>query len=116
MNRENLHRLIDKYEEKFYVLNGSKHDGIFKWRAAKQFRDVWFSEESKTIPFSEKFALAKKKFSILMDNSYVSPSNGVVKIAEHDQAKQYCDLCEDYEPQTDEYYTYNDYLIYLKGR
>ena len=85
MNRENLHRLIDKYEEKFYVLNGSEHDEIFKWRAAKQFRDVWFSEELKTIPFSEKFALAKKKFSILMDNSYVSPSNGVVKIAEHDQ-------------------------------
>ena len=85
MNRENLHRLIDKYEEKFYVLNGSEHDEIFKWRAAKQFRDVWFSEEAKAMPFSEKFALAKKKFSILMDNSYVSPSNGVVKIAEHDQ-------------------------------
>lgn len=32
------------------------------------------------------------------------------------RAKQSCDLCEDYEPQTDEYYTYNDYLIYLKDR
>ena len=51
MNRENLHSLIDKYEEKFYVLNGSKHDEIFKWRAAKQFRDVWFSEEVKCAQF-----------------------------------------------------------------
>ena len=51
MNRENLHRLIDKYEEKFYILNGSEHDEIFKWRAAKQFRDVWFSEEVKCAQF-----------------------------------------------------------------
>ena len=85
MNQENLHRLIDKYEEKFYALNDSEHDEIFKWRAAKQFRDVWFSEEAKTMPFSEKFALAKKKFLILTDNSYVSPANGIVKIAEKDQ-------------------------------
>ena len=31
------------------------------------------------------------------------------------RVRQYCDLCEDYQPQTDEYYTYNDYLVYLKG-
>lgn len=85
MNRGNLHKLIDKYEEKFYILNNSEHDEIFKWRAARQFRDVWFSDEAKTMLFSEKFNLAKKEFSILTDNSYVSPSNGIVKIAEKDQ-------------------------------
>lgn len=85
MNTENLHKLIDRYEEDFYVLNNSEHNEIFKWRAAQQFRDVWFSDEAKTMPFSEKFNSAKKKFSILTDNSYVSPSNGIVKIAERDQ-------------------------------
>ena len=82
MNLGNLHRLIDKYEEKFYKLNDSDHDEIFKWRAAKQFRDVWFSEEAQTMLFSEKFNLARKNFYILTDNSYVSPSNGIVKIAQ----------------------------------
>ena len=28
--------------------------------------------------------------------------------------RQYCGLCEDYQPQTDDFYTYNDYLHYLK--
>lgn len=85
MNRANLHKLIDRYEENFYILNNSEHDEIFKWRAAKQFRDVWFSRDSEAMPFSAKFALATKDFSVLTDNSYISPSNGVVKIAEHDQ-------------------------------
>ena len=85
MNTDNLHSLINRYEENFYTLNNSEHDEIFKWRAAKRFRDIWFSEEAKTMTFSEKFNAAKKEFSILMDNSYVSPSNGIVKIAELDQ-------------------------------
>ena len=85
MNTDNLHKLINRYEENFYILNDSNHDEIFKWRAAKRFRDVWFSEEAKSMSFSEKFNSAKKEFSILMDNSYVSPSNGIVKIAEKDQ-------------------------------
>ena len=85
MNRENLHKLIDIYEERFYELNNSIHDEIFKWRAVKHFRDVWFSEDSKQMPFSEMFNDAKKDFLVLMDNSYVCPSSGVVKIAEKDQ-------------------------------
>lgn len=85
MNKENLHSLINRYEENFYTLNNAEHDEIFKWRAAKRFRDVWFSDEAQSLPFSEKFNSAKKEFSILIDNSYVSPSNGIVKIAEQDQ-------------------------------
>jgi len=30
------------------------------------------------------------------------------------RSRQYCDLCEDYQPQTDDFYTYNDYLCFLK--
>lgn len=82
MNLENLHKLIDKYEDKFYEINNEEHDEIFKWRAAKHFRDVWFSPEAKNMSFSEMFNEARKEFYILMDNSFVSPSNGIVKIAE----------------------------------
>ena len=85
MNLENLHKLIDKYEENFYELNNVEHNEIFKWRAMKHFRDVWFSPETKTMKFSEMFNEAKKEFFILMDNSYVSPSNGIVKIAENEE-------------------------------
>ena len=30
------------------------------------------------------------------------------------RSRQYCGLCEDYQSQTDNFYTYNDYLHYLK--
>lgn len=85
MNTENLHKLIDRYEENFYTINNSENDEIFKWRAAKRFRDVWFSDEAKSMTFSEKFSAARKDFSNIMDNSYVIPSSGVVKIAEKEQ-------------------------------
>lgn len=85
MNKENLHKLIDRYEENFYLINNSEHEEIFKWASVKHFRDVWFSEDAKNMSFSQMFNEARKEFNILMDNSYVCPSNGVVKIAEKDQ-------------------------------
>lgn len=30
------------------------------------------------------------------------------------RSRQYCNLYEAYEPQTDEFYTYNDYLFFLE--
>ena len=30
------------------------------------------------------------------------------------RSRQYCSLCDDYQPQVDEFYTYNDYLHYLQ--
>lgn len=30
------------------------------------------------------------------------------------RSRKYCDLCEDYQPQSDDFYTYNDYLYFLK--
>ena len=30
------------------------------------------------------------------------------------RSRQYCGLCGDYQPQTDAFYTYNDYLYFLK--
>ena len=85
MNWDNLHKLIDTYEERFYEINNSDHDEIFKWRAAKTFRDAWFSESLNKKPFSERFNYAKKDFQNIMDNSFISPSTGVVKLAEKEQ-------------------------------
>ena len=80
MNTENLHTLIEKYEENFDKIWDIEHD---EWQATKQFRDVWFSPAAKTMPFSKMFNEARKEFDILMDNSFVSPSVGIVKVAEH---------------------------------
>ena len=30
------------------------------------------------------------------------------------RSRQYCGMCEDYQPQADDFYTYNDYLYHLK--
>lgn len=81
MNTNNLHELINRYEERleyFYVEN----DELFKWRAVKRFQQVWNSDEYKNVSFAEKFNAAKSEFLILTDNKMISPSNGVVKIAE----------------------------------
>lgn len=84
MNTENLHRLIDRYEENFEVINNAANNEIFKWKAVKCFRDVWFSKEAETVPFAEMFNMAKKESAVLIDNAQVSPTNGIVKLAEKD--------------------------------
>lgn len=60
MNTDNLHKLINRYTDNYYTINNSEHDEVFKWAAAKQFRDVWFSDKYKNIPFARKFNDAKK--------------------------------------------------------
>lgn len=82
MNTDNLHKLINRYTDNYYTVNISGHDEVFKWAAIKQFRDVWFSDKYKNIPFARKFNDAKKQCSILIDNKQVSPTNGIVKMAE----------------------------------
>ncbi len=86
MNMNNLHELINRYEEQldyFYV----DHEELFKWKAVKRFRHVWTSSEYENISFAEKFNAAKSEFFVLTDNKMVSPSNGVVKIAEKKDAE-----------------------------
>ena len=69
MNTDNLHKLINRYTDNYYTVNISGHDEVFKWAAIKQFRDVWFSDKYKNIPFARKFNDAKKHCSILIDNN-----------------------------------------------
>lgn len=85
MNLNNLHELIDRYEANYLsVVNGSKNQEIFKWRAVKHFREIWFSEDAQKLSFAELFNAARKESSNLIDNNRVSPTSGIVKLAEKD--------------------------------
>lgn len=82
MNDHNLHELIDRYENNYAMVNNSVNDEIFKWKAVQCFRDVWFAEGANNEEFSKLFARARKDSSVLIDNSRVSPTSGIVKMAE----------------------------------
>lgn len=82
MNTANLHELINRYEENFDMINNSEHYEIFKWKALNGFRKVWFSDEAKDMTFAQRFNAAMKDSSILINNSMISPTSGVVKLTE----------------------------------
>ena len=82
MNLDNLKKLIECYANNLELIYGEKHDELFKWKAVQHFRDVWYAPENENLNFAQRFNKAKKESSVLIDNSRVSPSNGVVKIAE----------------------------------
>ena len=82
LNMQNLHTLIDRYEQNYYMVNDQEHDEKFKWEAVQYFRNVWFLEQEDKLPFSKLFDLSMKKSSLLINNSMVSPTNGIVKMAE----------------------------------
>lgn len=84
MNIDNLHQLIGRYEQNYSLINNSKNDEIFKWRAVRCFQDVWFDDRYESYPFAEKFRAATRECSVLVDNGQVSPSNGIVKMAEQE--------------------------------
>lgn len=81
MNKNNLKRLINIYENSLATIYGKPHNELFKWKAIKHFRDVWYAPENKGLSFAQRFNMAKKESSVLIDNSHVSSSNGVVKLA-----------------------------------
>lgn len=87
MNTKNLELLIDAYQENYDMINNPQHDEKFKWRAARCFENVWFSEQAKEMPFSQKFALSMKQSSVLINNSILSPITGIVKMAEQKPAE-----------------------------
>lgn len=81
MNIEKLREVIRKYEENYDYFNDQAHDEIFKWNAVQHFQNVWLAPKANERSFPELFADARKKCSVLIDNAYVCPSSGVVKIA-----------------------------------
>lgn len=82
MNQENLHELINRYENNYDLVNNSTNDEKFKWGAVRGFRDVWFSQKASEMSFAQMFDAATKRSSVLINNRIVSPTTGIVKMAE----------------------------------
>ena len=82
MNTDNLHTLIDRYEQNLDYIYYSEHDELFKWRAMKVWRDEWFKPDTAFDSFADRFSAAKKEFSLFIDNSRMHPSSGVLKLWE----------------------------------
>ncbi len=74
---ENLHTIIDRYENDLDNLSGE----LFKWRSTKAWQDAFHSSEG-TGTFRDRFASAKKQFSFFMDNGFQHPSTGIMKLWE----------------------------------
>ena len=84
MNYENLHEIVRRYAENYARINNAENDEIFKWRAVHRFQQEWFADENSDLDFAELFAKAKSECSVLIDNSTVSPANGIVKMAQEE--------------------------------
>ena len=82
MNYDNLHELINRYESNIDCIYNAEHDELFKWRAMFVWRQEWFKPEDAFSSFAERFSAAKKEFSLIIDNSRMHPSSGVIKIWE----------------------------------
>lgn len=82
LNTDNLHELINRYEENLDKIYNAEHDELFKWRAMKTWQNEWFKPEGSFSSFAERFAAAKSDFSLFIDNSRMHPSSGVIKLWE----------------------------------
>ncbi len=81
MNYENLHELINRYEQNVAFYNNAGNEENFKWEAVQTFQRVWFSSQAHDLSFAELFRLATKDSSVLVNNQYIYPTSGVVKLA-----------------------------------
>ena len=82
MNKDNLHELINRYENNYHLVTTAPTEEKFKWEAVRRFRDIWFLENASSMSFSELFHEAAKESSVLINNSMISPKTGIVKMAE----------------------------------
>ena len=83
MNLDNLHELINRYEQKMPLLYDEKtNDELFKWRAMKTWQENWYKPADAFKSFVDRFNASRKEFSLIIDNSRMHPSNGVVKLWE----------------------------------
>ena len=85
MNYDNLHAIIERYENDFEYIYG-KNGEMAKWRALKAWQNAFHSPESKG-NFKEKFNAAKKAFSFYVDTRYEHPSTGIIKLWEKEPEK-----------------------------
>lgn len=79
MNITNLTSVIKAYIDNYDYVNNNVHKEYYKWEAFKHFADHWDIEAEN---FAEMFKESMNKTSNLINNSRVSPTNGIVKLAE----------------------------------
>ncbi|MBQ8161528.1 MAG: hypothetical protein IJ083_12400 [Clostridia bacterium] len=84
MKTENLHAVIDRYEERMDELYGPEHNELFKWRAMATWRRVWAQPVGDVDNFAERFRAAIRDFSLFTDGSRMHPSAGVIRMWEKD--------------------------------
>ena len=82
MNLDNLHELINRYEEDLNTIYNDEHDELFKWRGMKTWQEEWFKPADAFVSFGDRFTAAKRDFMLLTDNSRMHPSSGVIKMWE----------------------------------
>ena len=85
MNIENLQGVIQAYLDNFNMINDEDHREYYKWEAFKCFKDNWDIEED---DFADMFKRAMRLTDNLINNSRVSPTNGIVKLAERPELKE----------------------------
>jgi len=85
MNKENVRKIIQTYCENFDFLNDAIHKEYYKWEAFKHFEDNWDIEAEN---FAEMFKESMRLTDNLINNSRVSPTNGIVKLAEREELSE----------------------------
>ena len=86
MNYDNLHELINRYESNINRIYNAEHDELFKWRAMYVWRQEWFKPADAFTSFADRFYSARKEFYMLIDNTRMHPSSGVIKLFEKEPA------------------------------
>lgn len=79
MNRENLNKLISNYIANFDYINNEVNMEYYKWEAVKHFQDHWDIDAP---DFAGMFKEALKESYNLINNRFVQPTNGILKLAE----------------------------------
>ena len=82
MNRENLNKLIMNYIANFDSINNEVNMEYYKWEAVKHFQDHWNIDAP---DFAAMFKEAFKESYNLINNKYVQPTNGILKLAENSE-------------------------------
>lgn len=82
MNAQNLNAIITRYQDNFAVINNKTHDEIFKWHAMVHFQSVWMDSANQALSFAEKFKKATNKCDVMLNNKLVTPTTGIVRVAE----------------------------------
>lgn len=80
MNKENLDKLISNYISNFDYINNETNMEYYKWEAVKHFQDYWDIDAP---DFAGMFKEALRESNNLINNKFVQPTNGILKLAEN---------------------------------